>query len=93
MKEDRDVTIVETSPRDGLSYVKGITTADKICLIDKLAETGLGKIDSVAFTHPALFPKCADAEDVINAVKKRTSVIFSGMVTLLLGKEVYIKRG
>lgn len=81
----REVTIVETSPRDGLSHVKKITTSDKIHFINKLSETGIEKIDSVSFTHPALYPKYADAEEVTKGIKKMHDVIYSGMAPNEIG--------
>lgn len=80
-----DVTIVETSPRDGFAYIDGITTEQKINLIDMLSETGLKKIDGIAFTHPVLFPKYSDAEDVVKGIIKNPAVTYSCMVPNEMG--------
>jgi len=80
-----DITIVETSPRDGLSYIGGISTEQKINYINMLAETGIRRIDAVSFTHPALYPKYADAEDVIKGVHTKPGITYSGMVPNEMG--------
>lgn len=82
---NNEVVIVENSPRDGLSYIQGTTTESKINYIHMLSETGLKRIDSVAFTHPVLYPKYADAEDVVKGIKKKPGVIYSGMVPNEMG--------
>ena len=45
---ESSVRIVETSPRDGLPHLKGITTDEKIDIINKLSETGIKSIDCVS---------------------------------------------
>lgn len=74
-----DVTIVDCAPRDGLGALKAISTRDKVALATRLMKSGVGKIDCVAFTHPRLRPEYADAEDVINALDKRSEVTIIGL--------------
>jgi isopropylmalate/homocitrate/citramalate synthase len=59
-----DVTIVDTSPRDGPVALPKIATPEKIALANSLMQSGIAKIDCVAFTHPRLRPEYADAEKV-----------------------------
>jgi hydroxymethylglutaryl-CoA lyase len=75
-----DVTIVEISPRDGFPYIRNVTTEQKINLINMLSETGIKKIDAIAFTHPALFPQNADAEEVVKGIKKKSGVTYACMI-------------
>jgi len=82
---DTSVRIVENSPRDGLQYLKGVTTQQKINFINHLSETGIKAIDCVSFIHPALFPQYADAEEVISGIKSKPGVIYSGMVPNEMG--------
>lgn len=82
---ESSVRIVETSPRDGLPYLKGITTDEKIDIINKLSETGIKSIDCVSFIHPALFPKYADAEKVVTGIKDKSDIVYSGMVPNEMG--------
>jgi hydroxymethylglutaryl-CoA lyase len=74
-----DVTIVDTSPRDGPVAIPEIRTSEKIALAKSLMQSGLTKIDCVAFTHPRIRPENADAEEVINALDKKPEVTIIGL--------------
>ncbi len=74
-----DVTIVDTSPRDGPVALPKIGTPGKIALAKRLMQSGLTKIDCVAFTHPRIRPEFADAEEVINALDKKPEVTIIGL--------------
>lgn len=85
-KRNSKVTIVECAPRDGLGALpKPVPVADKVSLIEMLADAGASKIDCVAFTHPRLLPENADAEDVMLQIKKRPGVIYQGLVPSEVG--------
>ena len=59
------VDIHEEGPREGFQIEPGpISTADKIRLIEALAETGLTHIQACSFVNPRLVPGWADAEAV-----------------------------
>jgi hydroxymethylglutaryl-CoA lyase len=74
-----DVTIVDTSPRDGPVAIPEIRTAEKVALAKRLMQRGLTKIDCVAFTHPRIRPEFADAEEVIDALDKKPEVTIIGL--------------
>ena len=78
-----DVTIVDSAPRDGLGALcklySGISTSDKVTLINLLVQSGLTKIDSVAFIHPRLRPEYSDAEKTMKAVGEIPGVTFIGI--------------
>jgi len=74
-----NVTIVDSSPRDGPVALPKISTLDKITLANKLVQSGLTKIDCVAFTHPRIRPEYADAEKVINAIDSKSECTFIGL--------------
>ena len=74
-----DVIIVDTSPRDGPVALPKIHTPEKIALANSLMQSGLTKIDCVAFTHPRLRPEFADAEKVISKLDKRPGVTIIGL--------------
>src|SRR5712671_3694111 len=60
------VEIHEEGPREGFQIEPGpISTADKIKLIEALAETGLHHIQAASFVSPRIVPGWADAEDVV----------------------------
>jgi hydroxymethylglutaryl-CoA lyase len=79
IKTMADVIIVDTSPRDSSAALPKITAADKIALAKSLMQSGLTKIDCVAFTHPRITPQYADAEEVVNALEKKPEVTIIGM--------------
>jgi hydroxymethylglutaryl-CoA lyase len=74
-----DVTIVDTSPRDGPVAIPEIRTPEKIALAKILIQSGLKKIDCVAFTHPRIRPEFADAEEVIDALEKKPEIAIIGL--------------
>ena len=74
-----DVTIVDTSPRDGPVAIPEIRTPEKVALAKRLIQSGLTKIDCVAFTHPRIRPEFADAEEVIDALDKKPEVSIIGL--------------
>ena len=74
-----DVTIVDTSPRDGPVALPGIGTPEKIALANSLMQSGIAKIDCVAFTHPRLRPEYADAEEVISTLDNRPGTTIIGL--------------
>lgn len=80
-----DVTFVDTSARDGLAAIGGVSTSNKVSLINSLVQAGLKHIDCVAFTHPRLIPKHSDAEKVIAAIKKKRDVTYIGLVPNEIG--------
>ena len=66
----KTVEIHEEGPREGFQIEPGpISTADKIRLIEALADTGLKHIQACSFVNPKLVPGWADAEDVIAGFK------------------------
>lgn len=79
MKSIAEITIVDTSPRDGPVGLPKIRTAQKIALANSLMESGVTKIDCVGFTHPRIRPENADAEKVVNSIDKRPGVTIIGM--------------
>jgi isopropylmalate/homocitrate/citramalate synthase len=61
----KSVDIFEEGPREGFQIEPGpIPTADKIALIEALAETGLRHIQLCSFVNTRLVPGWADAEAV-----------------------------
>ncbi len=79
MKSIAEVTIVDTSPRDGPVGLPKIRTHEKIALANSLMESGVTKIDCVGFLHPRIRPEYADAEKVVNSIDKRPGVTIIGM--------------
>ena len=76
----RHVDIHEEGPREGFQIEPGpISTADKIRLIEALAETGLRHIQVASFVNPRLVPGWADAEDVVAGFTPKEGVHYTAL--------------
>ncbi len=63
------VDIREVGPRDGFqSEPETIATADKVALINRLARTGVRRIEVTSFVRADVIPQLADAEEVLAAI-------------------------
>lgn len=68
------VQICEEGPREGFQSGDPVPTADKVRLIEALAQTGLTQINCASFVHPGRVPQMADAEAVAAAITRRPDV-------------------
>lgn len=74
------VDIHEEGPREGFQIEPGpIPTADKIALIEALAETGLRHIQVCSFVNPRLVPGWADAEAVCGGFAPKPGVHYAAL--------------
>ncbi|HJU33415.1 MAG TPA: hydroxymethylglutaryl-CoA lyase [Hyphomicrobiaceae bacterium] len=74
------VDIHEEGPREGFQIEPGpIPTAEKIRLIEALAETGLKHIQVCSFVNQRLVPGWADAEAVILGFKARPGIDYTAL--------------
>ena len=74
------VEIHEEGPREGFQIEPGpIATADKIRLIEALAETGLHHIQACSFVSPRIVPGWADAEAVIAGFTPKPGVHYTAL--------------
>ena len=90
----RRVSIVEVGPRDGLQNEPvGISTADKITLIGRLADAGLSRIEATAFVSPRWVPQMADHEAVMRGLPRRPGVVHSALVPNEKGAETALAAG
>jgi hydroxymethylglutaryl-CoA lyase len=61
--------IREVGPRDGFqNEPEVLSTPDKIALINRLARTGLDRIEVASFVRPDVIPQLADAVEVLNGI-------------------------
>ncbi len=82
------VSVYEVGPRDGLqNELRTLATADKVRLIDALVASGLKRIEATSFVPPKWIPQLADAEAVLERVKRPPGVVFSALVPNLKGFE------
>ncbi len=76
----KHVDIHEEGPREGFQIEPGpISTADKIRLIEALAETGLHHIQACSFVNTRLVPGWADAEAVVAGFKAKPGVDYTAL--------------
>ena len=68
--DQRDVTIVDVFPRDGLQtvlhekHLRVPTTEEKLDIIARLDAAGVPAIEITGFVHPRVIPSLADADEV-----------------------------
>jgi isopropylmalate/homocitrate/citramalate synthase len=74
------VTICDVGPRDGLqNQPVTLEPAVRAELVDRLAATGVPRIEAVSFVNPKRVPQMADAEEVVAAVERRDGVVLAGL--------------
>jgi len=84
----KEVTVFEVGPRDGLqNESKHIETADKVALIEAIAQAGLKQIEVTSFVSPKWIPQLADGAQVIASLSLPTDVSISALVPNLKGYE------
>ena len=76
----KHVDIHEEGPREGFQIEPGpISTADKIRLIEALAETGLHHIQVCSFVNTRLVPGWADAEDTVTGFNAKPGIDYTAL--------------
>jgi hydroxymethylglutaryl-CoA lyase/(R)-citramalyl-CoA lyase len=82
------VTICDVGPRDGLQNdAKILDAATRAELVNRLAATGVPRIEAVSFVNPARVPQMADAEEVVAAIERRDGVSYAGLALNVMGYE------
>jgi isopropylmalate/homocitrate/citramalate synthase len=75
------VTICDVGPRDGLqNEAETLEPGVRAELVNRLAETGLPKIEAVSFVNPERVPQMAGAEEVVAAIDRQDGVAYAGLV-------------
>ena len=75
------VTVCDVGPRDGLQNEPDtLPPPTRAELVNRLAATGLARIEAVSFVNPERVPQMADAEDVVAGISRRDGVEYSGLV-------------
>ena len=75
------VDIREVGPRDGFqNEPETVATADKVALIDRLARTGVKRIEVTSFVRPDVVPQLADAREVLAAIDVPAGVARSVLI-------------
>lgn len=87
------VNIVEVGARDGLQNELPVSTQTKIRLINLLSDTGLTHIEAGSFVSPKWVPQMADSKEVMQAITRRSNVIYSALTPNLRGFEQAMESG
>jgi hydroxymethylglutaryl-CoA lyase/(R)-citramalyl-CoA lyase len=75
------VTVCDVGPRDGLQNDPLVLDPSvRADLVDRLAETGLRRIEAVSFVNPSRVPQMARAEEVVAALDRQPGVVYAGLV-------------
>ena len=82
------VTVVEVAARDGLqNEPQTVPTADKVRLIEMLADAGLSVVEATSFVSPRAVPQLADAEQVLAGLHRKPGVRYPVLVPNARGLE------
>jgi isopropylmalate/homocitrate/citramalate synthase len=74
------VTICDVGPRDGLqNEAKTLEPSVRAELVNRLARTGVPRIEAVSFVNPALVPQMAGAEEVVAEIEREEGVVYAGL--------------
>jgi hydroxymethylglutaryl-CoA lyase len=75
------VAIREVGPRDGFqNEPETIATTDKVALVDRLARTGVKRIEVTSFVRPDVIPQLADARELLAAIDVPAGVARSVLI-------------
>jgi hydroxymethylglutaryl-CoA lyase len=88
------VTVVEVGPRDGLQNEAAVLPAKvKIEFIERLVAAGHRVVESTSFVHPKWVPQLADAEEVLDGLRRAAGVRYPVLVPNERGLERALGRG
>jgi isopropylmalate/homocitrate/citramalate synthase len=88
------VTLCDVGPRDGLQNESEVLApAVRAELVNRLAATGLPRIEAVSFVRAERVPQMAGAEEVVSEIKPRDGVEYAGLVLNLKGYERLVAAG
>jgi len=88
------VTLVDVAPRDGLqNEAVAVSAADKIALVDALADAGVPVVEAGAFVSPKWVPQMADSAAVLTGIRRRAGVRYPVLTPNLQGLERALAAG
>jgi hydroxymethylglutaryl-CoA lyase len=77
MNLPRRVTICEVGTRDGLQIEpRPVSTDDKVEFVNRLAASGIPRIEVTSFVHPKAVPQMADAAEVLARIERRPGTLY-----------------
>jgi len=86
MPPAKKITIVEVGPRDGFQMEQQfIPTGTKVAIINQIARSGIRKIETTSFVHPAVIPQMRDASEVLRLIDRVPGTCYMALVPNLKG--------
>ena len=88
------ISICDVAARDGLQSEKRIwSVTERVELINRLAKTGIRRIEAVSFVNPKRVPQMADAEKVMAQIERKADVRIAGLALNMKGVERALDAG
>jgi hydroxymethylglutaryl-CoA lyase len=88
------VTVYEVGPREGLQNEPTSVPVDvKLEFLDRLASTGLSVIEATSFVRPEWVPQLADAEELLDRMKRHDGVRYPVLVPNERGLDRALAKG
>jgi (R)-citramalyl-CoA lyase len=88
------VLVCDVGPRDGLQNEQELLApAVRADLVNRLAASGLRRIEAVSFVRDDRVPQMAAAEEVVDAIERRDGVDYAGLVLNEQGFERFRSSG
>jgi isopropylmalate/homocitrate/citramalate synthase len=88
------VTLCDVGPRDGLqNEPETLAPAVRAELVNRLAASGLPRVECVSFVRDDRVPQMVGAEEVVAAIERREGVEYSGLVLNERGFERFVDAG
>ncbi|NVZ26466.1 hydroxymethylglutaryl-CoA lyase [Pseudomonas gingeri] len=82
------VRLIEVGPRDGLqNEAQPISVNDKVRLVDRLTDAGLGYIEVGSFVSPKWVPQMAGSAEVFARIQRKAGVTYGALAPNLRGFE------
>jgi len=82
------VTLCDVGPRDGLqNEPETLAPAVRAELVNRLAASGLPRVECVSFVRDDRVPQMAGAEEVVAAIERREGVVYAGLAVNERGYE------
>jgi (R)-citramalyl-CoA lyase len=88
------IEIVDVGPRDGLQNEDETLSPEvRAELCDKLAATGIPRVEAASFVNPKRVPQMAGAEEVMAAIERSPHTSYAGLVLNERGYERAVEAG
>jgi isopropylmalate/homocitrate/citramalate synthase len=88
------IEIVDVGPRDGLQNEdKTLSPEVRAKLCEKLAATGVPRVEAASFVNPKRVPQMAGAEEVLATIERSPGTTYAGLVLNEKGYERAVEAG